>query len=195
MRNVAISLVVAAATAASLSLNAQVPADGAQLLTQSGCAVCHGADGQGTAAGPSLDASALSLDEFVASVRQATRTMPAYAAEILPDEDLSRMFAFLEAQTTEPASAGRVDVGAELYSAYGCYSCHADEAQGGQHGPRLGPDPITYARFEWYTRHPTRTMPPYSTVVLTDQEMADIYAFVEAQPQPPPLESIPLLAP
>ncbi len=195
MRNVAISLVVAAATAASLSLNAQVPADGAQLLTQSGCAVCHGADGQGTAAGPSLDASALSLDEFVASVRQATRTMPAYAAEILPDEDLSRMFAFLKAQTTEPASAGRVDVGAELYSAYGCYSCHADEAQGGQHGPRLGPDPITYARFEWYTRHPTRTMPPYSTVVLTDQEMADIYAFVEAQPQPPPLESIPLLAP
>ncbi len=195
MRNVAISLVVAAATAASLSLNAQVPADGAQLLTQSGCAVCHGADGQGTAAGPSLDASALSLDEFVASVRQATRTMPAYAAEILPDENLSRMFAFLEAQTTEPASAGRVDVGAELYSAYGCYSCHADEAQGGQHGPRLGPDPITYARFEWYTRHPTRTMPPYSTVVLTDQDMVDIYAFVEAQPQPPPLESIPLLAP
>lgn len=195
MRNVAISLVVAAATAASLSLNAQVPADGAQLLTQSGCAVCHGADGQGTAAGPSLDASALSLDEFVASVRQATRTMPAYAAEILPDEDLSRMFAFLEAQTTEPASAGRVDVGAELYSAYGCYSCHADEAQGGQHGPRLGPDPITFARFAWYTRHPTRTMPPYSAVVLTDQDMADIYAFVEAQPQPPPLESIPLLAP
>ena len=195
MRNVAISLVVAAATAASLSLNAQVPADGAQLLTQSGCAVCHGADGQGTAAGPSLDASALSLDEFVASVRQATRTMPAYAAEILPDEDLSRMFAFLEAQTTEPASAGRVDVGAELYSDYGCYSCHADEAQGGQHGPRLGPDPITFARFSWYTRHPTRTMPPYSTVVLTDQDMVDIYAFVEAQPQPPPLESIPLLAP
>ncbi len=192
MRSVAISLIAAAA---SLSLNAQESADGAQLLAQSGCAVCHGADGQGTAAGPSLDASALSLDEFIASVRQATRTMPAYAAEILPDEDLTRMFAFLEAQTAEPALAGRADIGAALYSDYGCYSCHADEAQGGQHGPRLGPNPITFARFSWYTRHPTRTMPPYSTVVLTDQEMADIYAFVEAQPQPPPLESIPLLAP
>ena len=90
-----------------LSLNAQESADGAQLLAQSGCAVCHGAEGQGTAAGPSLDASALSLDEFVASVRQATRTMPAYAAEVLPDEDLTRMFAFLEAQTAEPAPAGR----------------------------------------------------------------------------------------
>ena len=194
MRSVAIGLVVAAATA-SLSLNAQESADGAQLLTQRGCAVCHGAEGQGTAAGPSLDASALSLDEFVASVRQATRTMPAYAAEVLPDEDLTRMFAFLEAQTAEPAPAGRADIGAALYSDYGCYSCHADEAQGGQHGPRLGPNPITFARFSWYTRHPTRTMPPYSAVVLTDQEMADIYAFVEAQPQPPPLESIPLLAP
>ena len=194
-RNAAILVIAAVAATTSARLGAQQPSDGAELLAQSGCAVCHGADGQGTAAGPSLAASSLSLDEFVASVRQATRTMPAYAAEVLPDEVLSRMFAFLEAQTAEPAAAGRVDVGAELYSAYGCYSCHADEAQGGQHGPRLGPDPITYARFEWYTRHPTRTMPPYSTVVLTDQDMADIYAFVEAQPQPPPLESIPLLAP
>ena len=194
MRYVAISLIAAATTAAA-NLNAQEAADGAQLLVQSGCAVCHGADGQGTAAGPSLDASVLSLDEFVASVRQATRTMPAYAAEVLPDEDLTEMYAFLGTQSVDPAPVGRVDVGAELYSAYGCYSCHADEAQGGQHGPRLGPDPITYARFSWYTRHPTRTMPPYSAVVLTDQDMADIYAFVEAQPQPPPLESIPLLEP
>lgn len=194
-RNAAILVIAAVAATTSARLNAQEPADGAELLAQSGCAVCHGADGQGTAAGPGLAASSLSLDEFVASVRQATRTMPAYAAEVLPDAALTTMFAFLEAQTAEPAAAGRVDVGAELYSAYGCYSCHADEAQGGQHGPRLGPDPISYARFEWYTRHPTRTMPPYSTVVLTEQDMADIYAFVEAQPQPPPLESIPLLAP
>ena len=195
VRNVAIGLIGAAATTTSLSLNAQEPTDGAELLARSGCAVCHGSEGQGTDAGPSLAAGTLSLDEFVASVRQATRTMPAYAAEVLPDEDLTRMFAFLEAQTAEPAAAGRADVGAELYSAYGCYSCHANEAQGGQHGPRLGPDPITFTRFSWYTRHPTRTMPPYSAVVLSDQDMADIYAFVEAQPQPPPLESIPLLAP
>lgn len=195
VRNVAISLIAAAATTTSLDLNAQEPTDGAELLARSGCAVCHGAEGQGTAAGPSLAAGTLSLDDFVAAVRQATRTMPAYAAEVLPDEDLTRMFAFLEVQTAEPAAAGRADVGAELYSAYGCYSCHANEAQGGQHGPRLGPDPITFARFSWYTRHPTRTMPPYSAVVLSDQDMADIYAFVEAQPQPPPLESIPLLAP
>lgn len=194
-RNVAVVLVAVAATATAVDLNAQESADGAQLLAQSGCAVCHGTDGQGTAAGPNLDASALSLDEFIASVRQATRTMPAYAAEVLPDEVLTQMHAFLGSQTAEPVAAGRVDVGAELYSDYGCYSCHADEAQGGQHGPRLGPDPITFARFSWYTRHPTRTMPPYSAVVLTDQDMADIYAFVEAQPPPPPLESIPLLAP
>ena len=194
MRSAAIALTAVSATT-SLPVNAQESSDGAELLMQSGCAVCHGADGQGTAAGPSLDASALSLDEFIASVRQATRTMPAYAAEVVPDEELMTMFDFLAAQAAERVPAGRADIGAALYSDYGCYSCHADEAQGGQHGPRLGPNPITFARFSWYTRHPTRTMPPYSTVVLTDQEMADIYAFVEAQPQPPPLESIPLLAP
>ena len=192
----AAAIVLAAVTVTiSPHLNAQEANDGTDLLAQSGCAICHGSEGQGTDAGPSLAASTLSLDEFVAAVRQATRTMPAYAAEVLPDEDVARMFAFLEAQIAEPAAAGRADVGAELYSAYGCYSCHANEAQGGQHGPRLGPDPITFTRFSWYTRHPTRTMPPYSAVVLSDQDMADIYAFVEAQPQPPPLESIPLLAP
>ena len=194
MRNVPI-LLAAAVVAASTQANAQEPADGAALLAQNGCAVCHGADGSGTAVGPSIAASDLSLPDFIASVRQPMRTMPAYDAQVMPDEDLTRLFVYLEAQSTEASAAGRTDVGAGLYYAYGCYSCHANEAQGGMHGPRLGPDPITHARFAWYVRHPTRTMPPYSPVVVSDQDIADIYAFVEAQPEPPPLSSIPLLAP
>ena len=188
-------LLAAAVVASAPHVNAQELADGASLLARSGCVVCHGADGRGTAAGPSIAASDLSLPDFIASVRQPMRTMPAYNAQAVPDEDLTRLFAYLEAQTTEASSAGRTDVGARLYSDYGCYSCHADEAQGGMHGPRLGPDPITYARFAWYVRHPTRTMPPYSPVVMSDRAVADVYAFVEAQPAPPPLSSIPLLAP
>ena len=194
IRNAAI-LLAAVVVASAPHVNAQELADGASLLARSGCVVCHGADGRGTAAGPSIAASDLSLPDFIASVRQPMRTMPAYAAQAVPDEDLTRLFAYLEAQTTEASAAGRTDVGARLYSVYGCYSCHADEAQGGMHGPRLGPDPITYARFAWYVRHPTRTMPPYSPIVLSDLDIADIYAFVEAQPAPPPLSSIPLLAP
>jgi len=193
-RNIPV-LLTAAVIAASPRVEAQEPSDGPSLLAQYGCVVCHGAEGSGTAAGPSLTAGEQSLPEFIASVRQPLRTMPGYDAQVVPDEDLTRLFAYLEAQPTKASEAGRVDTGADLYYAYGCYSCHANEAQGGMHGPRLGPDPITFARFSWYTRHPTRTMPPYSPVVLSDQDMADIYAFVEAQPAPPPLSSIPLLAP
>ena len=198
IRNVPI-LLAAAVVASAPHVNAQEPSDGSSLLARNGCVVCHGADGRGTAAGPSIAAGDLSLPDFIASVRQPMRTMPAYNAQAVPDEDLTRLFAYLEAQIAdapaEASAAGRADVGAELYFAYGCYSCHADEAQGGMHGPRLGPDPITYARFTWYVRHPTRTMPPYSQVVVSDRDIADIYAFVEAQPAPPPLSSIPLLAP
>ncbi len=194
IRNVPI-LLAAAVVASAPHVTAQEPSDGSSVLARYGCVVCHSADGRGTAAGPSIAASDLSLPDFIASVRQPMRTMPAYNAQAVPDEDLTRLFAYLEAQTREASAAGRTDVGAKLYSAYGCYSCHADEAQGGMHGPRLGPDPITYARFAWYVRHPTRTMPPYSPVVVSDRDIADIYAFVEAQPAPPPLSSIPLLAP
>ena len=198
IRNVPI-LLAAAVVASTPHVNAQEPSDGSSLLARYGCVVCHGADGHGTAAGPSIAASDLSLPDFIASVRQPMRTMPAYDVQVVPDEDLTRLFAYFKAQTADaPAkasAAGRADVGAGLYYDYGCYSCHADEAQGGMHGPRLGPDPITYARFAWYMRHPTRTMPPYSPVVVSDRDMADIYAFVEAQPAPPPLSSIPLLAP
>ncbi len=195
----AAAVVAAAVVASTPHVNAQEPSDGSSLLARYGCVVCHGADGHGTAAGPSIAASDLSLPDFIASVRQPMRTMPAYDVQVVPDEDLTRLFAYFEAQTAdapaEASAAGRADVGAGLYYDYGCYSCHADEAQGGMHGPRLGPDPITYARFAWYMRHPTRTMPPYSPVVVSDRDMADIYAFVEAQPAPPPLSSIPLLAP
>ena len=193
-RNIPI-LFAAAVIAASPRVEGQEPSDGSSLLAQYGCVVCHGTEGSGTAAGPSIAAGEQSLPEFIASVRQPLRTMPGYDAQVVPDENLTRLFAYLEAQPTKASETGRVEIGADLYYAYGCYSCHANEAQGGMHGPRLGPDPITFARFSWYTRHPTRTMPPYSPVVLTDQDMADIYAFVEAQPAPPPLSSIPLLAP
>jgi hypothetical protein len=38
-------------------------------------------------------------------------------------------------------------------------------------------------------------MPPYSTKVLTEQELADIYAWVNARPRPPAVNSLPQLAP
>jgi ubiquinol-cytochrome c reductase cytochrome c subunit len=93
------------------------------------------------------------------------------------------------------APAGRVENGGVLYKKVGCYQCHANEAQGGLSGPRIGPNLIPYARFSQYTRRPTGDMPPYTTKVLSDQDLADIYAWVNARPRPPAVNSLPQLAP
>jgi mono/diheme cytochrome c family protein len=93
-----------------------------------------------------------------------------------------------------PPPPGRVDAGGVLFKKIGCYQCHGGEAQGGLSGPRIGPG-FPYDRFFGYTRKPTGDMPPYSTKVLTNQELADIYAWVNARPRPPAVSSLPQLAP
>ena len=90
------------------------------------------------------------------------------------------------------APAGDAQNGKKIFSSYGCYQCHGYEAHGGP-GPRLAPRPIAFAAFSKYLRQPTGEMPPYTGKVVSDKELADIYAFLQSIPQPPPVNSIPLL--
>ena len=84
--------------------------------------------------------------------------------------------------------------GRKLFARFGCYQCHQREAQGAAAtGPRLGPHPIPYPNFVKYVRQPTGQMPPYTAKVVKDTELADIYAFLESLPEPPPVKDIPLL--
>lgn len=92
-----------------------------------------------------------------------------------------------------PAPAGNAQNGKRIYVSYGCYQCHGYETQGGGAGPRLAPRPIAFAAFSRYVRQPTDQMPPYTIKVVSDRELADIYAFLQSVPQPPPAKSIPLL--
>jgi ubiquinol-cytochrome c reductase cytochrome c subunit len=92
------------------------------------------------------------------------------------------------------APAGNAQEGKKLFVADGCYQCHGYEGQGSSAtGPRLGPRPIAFAAFSKYVRQPTGQMPLYTTKVLSDTELANIYAFLQALPAPPPVQSIPLL--
>jgi mono/diheme cytochrome c family protein len=170
-------------------------AGGAEAYLASGCSVCHGIDGAGTAAGPRLARTPPGLEDFTAFVRRPVRSMPAYPVQVIPDEDLAAMHAWLLAVELPELPEGQIAAGAGAYQANGCYQCHANEAQGGMHGPRLGPDPISLPRFIWYARHPSATMPPYSEQVLPTETLVDIHAFLSAQPPPRPLGTIPLLAP
>ena len=175
-------------------------ATGRTLYARTGCDTCHGPEGRGTAAGPRLAAGALQLPAFTAYVRKPTGTMPAHSAQVVSDRSLADIYAFLRAATSPAqaaasAPAGRVESGAAIYRKVGCFQCHVNEAQGGANGPRLGPDPIPYARFAQYVRNPTGEMPPYTEKVLSAQDLADIYAFVQARPRPPAVNTIPELAP
>jgi len=92
--------------------------------------------------------------------------------------------------TTTPA--GNAEEGKKLYASYGCYQCHGYEAQGSNAtGPRLGPRPIAFAAFSRYVRQPTNQMPPYTTKVVSDADLVNIYAFVQSRPAP--AANIPLL--
>ena len=98
------------------------------------------------------------------------------------------------AQTPVTAPTGNAERGKALYQKTGCYQCHSNEAQGGSAGPRLGPNPVPFARFVAYVRAPRGEMPPYTAKVMSEQELGDVYAFLEARPRPPAVASIPLLA-
>jgi mono/diheme cytochrome c family protein len=90
--------------------------------------------------------------------------------------------------------AGNAESGKKLYTNVGCYECHDREGQGGAGtGPRLAPSPIAFPKFVQHLRQPSSQMPPYTSKVLSDAEVADIYAFLQSIPKPPAASSIPLL--
>jgi mono/diheme cytochrome c family protein len=99
-----------------------------------------------------------------------------------------------QAQTQTPAPQGNADEGKKLFVSYGCYQCHGREAQGSNAtGPRLGPRPIAFTAFTRYVRRPTGQMPPYTSKVVSDMDLANIYAFLQARPAPQAVQDIPIL--
>jgi len=97
-------------------------------------------------------------------------------------------------QKTDTVPTGNAKNGKTVYTTTGCYECHGREAQGGAGtGPKLGPGAIPFSAFVFQVRSPREQMPPYTSKVLSDADLADIYAFVQSLPQPPKVESIPLL--
>ena len=97
--------------------------------------------------------------------------------------------------TTQEAkpSAGDVQNGKKLYMTSGCYECHGTVAQG---SPRTGPmllTPRPFAGFLRQLRRPSNEMPPYLAKVLSDEQVADIYAFIQTLPKPVDYKTIKIL--
>jgi len=77
--------------------------------------------------------------------------------------------------------------GRRIYLAVGCFTCHGRSGQGGAYtgpAPILARTALPFEGFKALIRDPSNNMPPYSDVVLSDQDVADVYAFLESLPGP-----------
>jgi ubiquinol-cytochrome c reductase cytochrome c subunit len=83
--------------------------------------------------------------------------------------------------------------GKVLFARIGCYQCHGYAGQGGRAGARIAPTPLKAQDLIRYVRRPPGEMPAYTEKVVSDQELADIYAYIKSLPSPKPVSEIPLL--
>ena len=98
-------------------------------------------------------------------------------------------------EKSDAAPPGNKENGRKLFLSVGCYECHGRQGQGAAQaaGPRIGPPQISFEAFGKYLHQPTGQMPPYTSKVISDQDLADIYAFLQSIPKAPPAKDIPLL--
>ena len=97
----------------------------------------------------------------------------------------------LWAQSPNAANAAN---GKRLFEVKACYECHGWSGQGGLAGARLAQTKLNLAGFRNILRNPPPSnMPPFRAAVLTDQEVADLFAYIQSFPAPQPVDKIPLL--
>ena len=98
----------------------------------------------------------------------------------------------LSASTAFAASA---ENGQRVFMRAGCWQCHGTLGQGGVTGPKLAPDPLPFETLSSFVRTTSRAMPPYSKQILSDDDLADIYTYLQSIPKGPDPKTIPLLNP
>ena len=91
------------------------------------------------------------------------------------------------------ALAASAEKGKSLFMTYGCFQCHGTLGQGGNAGPKLAPNPMPYEALSSFVRTTSRQMPPYREAVLPNEDLADIYAYLQSVPPVPDYKTIPLL--
>jgi ubiquinol-cytochrome c reductase cytochrome c subunit len=91
------------------------------------------------------------------------------------------------------ALAASAEKGKAAFVKNGCWQCHGFQGQGGVAGAKLAPDPIPADAFVAFVRSSNRNMPAYSEAVISNDDLADIHAYLESIPKPPDPKSIPLL--
>ena len=109
---------------------------------------------------------------------------------------LAALAAGAVALAQSPAFAADAKKGKDAFMTYGCWQCHGTEGQGSaitSAGKVLAPDPMPLETFVAYVRSSDRAMPPYSEKVLSNEDLADMHAYLASIPKAKDYKSIPLL--
>ena len=91
------------------------------------------------------------------------------------------------------ALAASAEKGKAAFVQHGCWQCHGTQGQGGIAGLKLAPDPLAVEAFTAFVRGSNRFMPPYTEAILSNEDLADIHAYLQSIPKPADYKSIPLL--
>src|SRR5262252_3438542 len=92
--------------------------------------------------------------------------------------------------------SGDVANGKRVYLADGCFTCHGRSGQGGAYNgpaPVLAKTALPFEGFKMQIRNPSNDMPAYSEAVMSDKEIADMFAFVQSLPGRRDAKDIPIL--
>ena len=94
----------------------------------------------------------------------------------------------------QPAAiAASAEKGQHVFMRAGCWQCHGTMGQGGVAGPKLAPDPLPFDALASFVRTTNRTMPAYREEILSDADLADLYAYLQSIPRGPDPKIITLL--
>jgi ubiquinol-cytochrome c reductase cytochrome c subunit len=94
------------------------------------------------------------------------------------------------------ALAASAEKGKVAFVKFGCWQCHGYEGQGSvatSNNKALAPDPLPWEGFSAFVRTTNGSMPPYTEKVLSNDDLADIYAYLQSIPKPRDYKTIPLL--
>jgi mono/diheme cytochrome c family protein len=101
------------------------------------------------------------------------------------------LFSSLPAAAQELAAAA--ERGQQTFMRVGCYQCHGSNGQGNNAGPALTPETLPPQVIAIFIRSTPGRMPVYPEEVLSDNEIADIVAFLKTVPPPPSADNIDVL--
>jgi ubiquinol-cytochrome c reductase cytochrome c subunit len=101
------------------------------------------------------------------------------------------------------APIGNAERGRELFVRNGCFACHGYDGQGGSYtGPQIAPNPLPWQAIAVFIRNPRglnppylawpfNVMPPFTSRMVSDADVQDIYAYLKSRPAPTNVKNIP----